>query len=165
MIQVSDDALFRQLNEHSNSIATVVKHVSGNMLSRWTDFLSSDGEKEWRNRDAEFENDLSTREAVNQAWEAGWTCFWTAVEPLTAAHLNQIIYIRNEGHSVQDALLRQLAHYAYHVGQIVFLCKALHEGEWESLSIAKNKSNAFNEAKFQRAKGIRHFLDEEDTEK
>lgn len=165
MQQVDDVALFRQWNSDSNSIATVVKHLSGNMLSRWTDFLTSDGEKEWRQRDAEFENDLPTREAVLSAWNAGWDSFWKAVEPLQEADLEFIIYIRNEGHSVQEALLRQLAHYSYHIGQIVVLCKAFKEGEWNTLSIAKNQSGEYNANKFSQEKQIKHFLDDNGTVK
>jgi hypothetical protein len=159
MAQLKEEQLFIQLNEDSNSVATIVKHLSGNMLSRWTDFLSSDGEKEWRNRDAEFENDFTTREQVITAWSKGWECLMNALNALSDDDLQKVIYIRNEGHTVMEAIARQLCHYPYHVGQIVFLAKALKETHWDTLSIAKNKSNAYNSKKFSEEKGNRHFTD------
>ena len=113
--QLPDDKLFWQYNEESNSIAIIVKHLYGNMLSRWTDFLTTDGEKEWRNRDAEFENNLNSKETLIEMWEEGWKCFFNALNLLNAEDLNRIIYIRNEGHTVLEAINRQLAHYPYHV--------------------------------------------------
>ncbi len=149
------------VNEDTNSIATIVKHLSGNMLSRWTDFLTTDGEKEWRNRDAEFENDLQSKEEVLALWNKGWECLFTALSGLQPEQLSQIIYIRNEGHSVIEAINRQLAHYPYHVGQIVFYAKQLKNSNWESLSIPKNKSNSYNADKFSQEKSIKNFTDEE----
>lgn len=131
-------------NENSNSMAIIVKHISGNMLSRWTDFLTADGEKEWRNRDTEFEGTIDTKEQLLQVWEKGWECLFNAVNPLTPSDLLSTVYIRNEAHSVMDAINRQIAHYSYHVGQIVFLAKLLKEGVWQSLSIPKGKSDEFN---------------------
>ena len=115
--------LFWQYNEESNSIAIVVKHLWGNMLSRWTDFLTSDGEKEWRNRDAEFDADIKTRDELIQKWEEGWNCLFDAIDPLGETDLAKEIYIRNQGHSVVEAINRQLAHYAYHVGKLSLLGK------------------------------------------
>ena len=161
MSQLQPEQLFVVVNEDTNSIATIVKHLSGNMLSRWTDFLTTDGEKEWRNRDSEFENDLQTKEAVMTLWDKGWNCFFDALDSIQPEQLSTIIYIRNEGHTVVEAINRQLAHYPYHIGQIVFYVKQLKTSEWESLSIPKNKSNSYNATKFAQEKGIRNFTDEE----
>ena len=161
MEQLEPQQLFIALNEHTNSIATMVKHLSGNMLSRWTDFLTTDGEKEWRNRDQEFENDLQTKEEVLALWNKAWECLFTALNGLQPEQLYQIIYIRNEGHSVLEAINRQLAHYPYHVGQIVFYAKQLKKSDWESLSIPKNKSNSYNADKFSQEKSVKNFTDEE----
>jgi len=159
--QLQDEQLFASVNDNTNSIAVIVKHLSGNMLSRWTDFLASDGEKEWRNRDDEFEDTYSSKDELIEAWEKGWTCFFEALNSLKPEHLSQIIYIRNEGHTVVEAINRQLAHYPYHVGQIVFYAKLLKNGEWNSLSIPKNKSGSYNADKFSREKEIRNFTDGE----
>ena len=146
--QLSEEHLFWQYNEESNSIAVIVKHLWGNMLSRWTDFLNADGEKEWRQRDAEFENDLCTREELLAKWEVGWNCLFNAINPLTEEDLTKEIRIRNEILSVVDAINRQLAHYAYHVGQIVVIGKMLCGADWISLSIPKGKSKEYNPDKF-----------------
>ena len=161
MEQLQPEQLFVAVNEDTNSIATIVKHLSGNMLSRWTDFLTTDGEKEWRNRDGEFENDLQSKEEVFALWNKGWKCFLDALDALQPEQLSTIIYIRNEGHTVVEAINRQLAHYPYHIGQIVFCAKQLKNNEWESLSIPKNKSNSYNATKFAQEKSIRNFTDEE----
>src|ERR1043165_3370957 len=113
--QLPDEKLFWQYNSESNSIATIVKHLWGNMLSRWTDFLTTDGEKEWRNRDAEFENDITTRQEMLDKWNAGWDCLFGALKSLTNDDLQKEVYIRNMGHTVADAIHRQLAHYSYHI--------------------------------------------------
>lgn len=160
MAQLEEQQLFIQPNADTNSIAMVVKHMHGNMLSRWTDFLTTDGEKPWRQRDAEFENDLQTREAVMQKWEEGWDCLFNALGSITDNDLGMIIYIRNEGHTVLEAINRQLAHYSYHVGQIVYAAKLYKKGEWDSLSIPRNKSADYNQKKFSEDKGTRHFTDE-----
>ena len=157
--QVPDDKLSWQYNEDSNSIATIVKHLWGNMLSRWTNFLTSDGEKEWRDRDAEFENDIATRKEIMDKWNEGWNCMFAALNELTDDDLDKMIYIRNQGHTVMEAINRQLAHYSYHVGQIVFLSR-MCTGNWLSLSIPKGQSKAFNEEKFSRPKEQVHFTDE-----
>ncbi|MGO4820791.1 MULTISPECIES: DUF1572 family protein [unclassified Flavobacterium] len=159
--QLEESQLFVACNEDTNSIATLVKHLSGNMLSRWTDFLTTDGEKEWRNRDLEFKNDLDTKEAVLDAWNKGWDCLFFALDNLSSEQLSEIIYIRNEGHTVIEAINRQLAHYPYHVGQMVFYAKQLKKSDWESLSIARNNSVMYNDAKFAQDKSLQHFTDEE----
>jgi hypothetical protein len=160
MGQLPDEALFWQFNEASNSISVLVSHIAGNMLSRFTDFLRTDGEKPWRNRDAEFEERFSTREEVLNYWNQGWTCLLQTVESLKEEDLETIIYIRNEGHTVVEALNRQLAHYPYHFGQIVFIAKMAMDEEWESLSIPKNKSQDYNSRKFAQERTRRHFTDD-----
>ncbi|PRZ27843.1 DUF1572 family protein [Flavobacterium granuli] len=159
--QLEPNQLFIETNEDSNSIATIIKHISGNMLSRWTDFLTTDGEKEWRNRDLEFENQLQTKEELLATWNTGWDCFFQAIDSLLPEQLLQIIYIRNEGQTALDAINRQLAHYPYHIGQIVLYSKQLKNGSWESLSIPKNKSERYNADKFAQEKQIKHFTDAE----
>jgi Protein of unknown function (DUF1572) len=154
MSQMPDEALFWQYNEDANSVAMIVKHLHGNMLSRWTDFLTSDGEKPWRQRDAEFENDLQTREAVLERWNEAWDCFFNAINSLTDSDLVTIIYIRNEGQTVMDAINRQLAHYPYHVGQIVHIGKMCAES-WNSLSIPRNQSSTYNADKFAKEKAMK----------
>lgn len=161
MDQLEPEQLFVSVNEDTNSIATIIKHISGNMLSRWTDFLTSDGEKEWRNRDAEFENDLQSKDEVLEVWNKGWKCFLDTLESLQPDQLSDIIYIRNEGHTVIEAINRQLAHYPYHIGQIVFYAKQLKNGSWDSLSIPKNKSGNYNAEKFAKEKEIKNFTDDE----
>lgn len=141
--QVRDDrALYHRLDPESNSIAIIVKHVGGNMVSRWTDFLTSDGEKPGRNRDAEFDppNEMSRAELMAQ-WERGWACAFAALDSLTPASLQDTVRIRGEGFSVVEAILRQLPHYASHVGQIVFLAKHLEWDRWQSLSIPRGQSD------------------------
>ncbi|OQA12319.1 MAG: DinB superfamily protein [Bacteroidetes bacterium ADurb.Bin397] len=157
--QVSDDQLFLQYNENSNSIVMIVNHLAGNMLSRWTDFMTTDGEKEWRNRDQEFESVETTRAQMLNKWEQGWRCFFAAIDSLQPEDLEKIIYIRNQGHTVMEALNRQLAHYPYHVGQIVFIGKMFADDEWTSLSIPKGNSTKFNDDKFSKPKERRHFTD------
>ena len=159
MQQLSDEQLFWSYNEESNSIATIVKHLWGNMLSRWTDFLTTDGEKESHNRDAEFINDATTRQEVLEQWEEGWTCLFQALDALSSDDLTRIIYIRNQGHTVTEAIHRQLAHYPYHVGQLVFIGKMLAT-QWTSLSVPRGKSSDFNQEKFSQPKLRTHFTDE-----
>ncbi len=150
MAQLDTDEFFLVLSEGSNSIAVIVQHLAGNMLSRWTDFLSSDGEKNWRNRDAEFETILKNKEEVMQKWEEGWACLLNAIDLLQPTQLEQIIFIRNEPHTVLEAINRQLSHYPYHVGQIVFCAKIFKGNHFKSLSIPRNKSKEFNAEKFGR---------------
>ncbi len=187
--QLEPEELFIAVNEDTNSIATIIKHLHGNMLSRWTDFLTTDGEKEWRDRDGEFEESTDLRNQINgststplsvteqrqhdkqlleykrqellKIWNEGWDCLFNALNDLKPEHLSQTIYIRNEGHSVLEAINRQLAHYPYHVGQIVFYAKMLKKTEWNSLSIPKNKSKDYNTNKFSKDKAKKHFTDDE----
>jgi uncharacterized damage-inducible protein DinB len=158
--QVSDEQLHWQPSAESNSLATIVKHLSGNMLSRWTDFLTTDGEKPWRTREAEFDNDLGSRAAVLAAWEAGWQCLFAALDGLDEADLGRTIYIRHQGHSVAEAINRQLAHYPYHVGQLVFIARLAAGAAWQSLSIPRGNSAAYNAEKFARPPHREHFTDE-----
>lgn len=150
MDQLEPAQLFYAGNGDSNSIAVIVQHMHGNMMSRWTDFLNSDGEKSWRMRDAEFENTIRSKEELLQLWEEGWACLFAATDPLNAEILTATVYIRNEPLSVIDAINRQLAHYSYHVGQIVFAAKQLKSSAWDSLSIPKNKSAEFNAGMFKK---------------
>ena len=159
--QLEDEQLFISANEDTNNIATIIKHIAGNMLSRWTDFLITDGEKEWRNRDTEFANDLKTKEEVFEIWNSGWNCLFATLDSLQAENLSQIIYIRNEGHTVVEAINRQLAHYPYHVGQIVFYSKLLKQSNWNSLTIPRNKSVNYNNTMFAEEKNIQNFIDKE----
>lgn len=158
--QLSEEQLFWQYNEASNSIAIIVKHLWGNMLSRWTDFLTSDGEKEWRNRDGEFEADIKTPEELKEKWEAGWACLFQALDSINEENFDTLIYIRNMGHTIPEAINRQLAHYAYHIGQIVYIGRMLKDQEWTSLSIPKGGSKTYNAAKFAKPKHKEHFTDE-----
>jgi len=163
--QLEPEQLFVSLNNDTNSIATIVKHLHGNMLSRWTNFLTTDGEKESRNRDGEFDASTAlsnqTKEQILSLWNEGWECLFNALNSLKPEDLSKIIYIRNEGHTVLEAINRQLAHYPYHVGQMVFYAKILKKTEWNSLSIPKNKSNDYNTDKFSKDKSKKHFTDDE----
>lgn len=160
MGQLPDEALFWQYNNESNSIALIVKHLWGNMLSRWTDFFTTDGEKEWRNRDNEFTNDIQTREELMVRWHAGWDCLIATLDGLQQEDFQKEIFIRNMGHSVVEAINRQLAHYPYHVGQIVFIGKMVCNETWTSLSIPRGNSEAYNADKFGKPKRTEHFTDE-----
>ena len=160
MAQLPDESIVWQANEESNSIAMIVKHLWGNMLSRWTDFLTTDGEKEWRNREAEFDNDIRTREEVTAKWEEGWQCLFKALDSVAEHDLNEVIYIRNQGHTVMEAINRQLAHYPYHVGQIIFIGKLIQNEKWQSLSIPRGGSSGYNADKFSQPKRKEHFTDE-----
>lgn len=158
--QLEDIDLFHRANDESNSIAIIVNHLWGNMLSRWTDFLNSDGEKEWRNRDQEFEDTIKTRGALLERWEEGWKCLFDALESISEDDLGRTVFIRNQGHTVVEAINRQLAHYAYHIGQIVFLGKLIKGSAWESLSIPKGESKEYNKLKFDQERQTGHFTDE-----
>jgi len=144
MEQVSDEQLFATLDPEMNSIAIVIKHIAGNMRSRWTDFLTSDGEKPDRNRDTEFDQPPSTRAELLRTWNDGWDRVFSALEPLSDSDLGRTVSIRGEPHSVMQAINRQIAHYSYHVGQIVFLAKHLNASGWKSLSVPRNRSAEFN---------------------
>jgi hypothetical protein len=145
LAQLTDEQLYVTLDPEMNSVAIVVKHMTGNMISRWTGFPHADGESATRNRDAEFVDPLPTRAALLESWEEGWRRVFSALEPLDDADLARRVTIRGEAHSVTQAIHRQLAHYAYHVGQIVFLAKHLQHASWRSLSIARNQSAQFNQ--------------------
>ncbi len=145
MSQLTDDQLHATLDGEMNSVSVIVKHIAGNMRSRWTDFLASDGEKPDRNRDSEFEDPPATREALMKIWDDGWSHVFAAIEPLTDADLIRTITIRGEPHSVMQAINRQMAHYASHIGQIVMLAKHLAHDRWESLSIPRHRSADFNQ--------------------
>jgi hypothetical protein len=147
MAQLEPEQLFIQPDEDSNSIAMIVQHLAGNMFSRWTDFLVSDGEKEWRKRDAEFEVIITDKETLLQLWQKGWACLIKELEHLRPTQLEESVLIRNELHTVVEAINRQLTHYPYHVGQIVFFAKQLLGNQFTSLSIPRNKSDDFNREK------------------
>jgi uncharacterized damage-inducible protein DinB len=144
MAQCPDDALFESLDEESNSVGIIVKHLAGNMRSRWTDFLTADGEKPDRNRDTEFETPPKTRAELMELWARGWKHVFDALEPLNDEDLIRTITIRTEPHSVMQAINRQVAHYSYHVGQIVYLAKHLAGNKWQTLTVPKKKSAEFN---------------------
>lgn len=157
--QLDDAQINWKPNEASNSVSLIVHHITGNMLSRFTDFLTSDGEKEWRNRDAEFEVGYATKVELLAAWAKGWSTVFAAIDGLKEGDLSRIVYIRNEGQTVIDALQRQLAHYPHHIGQIIYIAKILRGGEFKSLSIAKGESKGYNSDKFSQEKSLRHFTD------
>ena len=159
MAQLSDEQLFWQYHENSNSVAVLVQHISGNLLSRFTDFLTSDGEKDWRDRDSEFEEHLDTREALLEAWDKGWSCVFAAIDSLVEGDRERVVYIRNEGHTVTEALNRSMAHYAYHMGQIVQTGVMLRGDDWETLSVARGKSTGYNAKLFSEAKRQANFTD------
>lgn len=158
--QLNIEQLFFKPDEESNSIAIIIKHLVGNMLSRWTNFYDEDGEKTWRNRDQEFEIENLSKEKLIELWETGWDCLFNVINNLEEANLEKTIYIRNMGHSVIEAINRQLPHYAYHIGQIVFLGKMNQKDNWKSLSIPKGKSSTYNKEKFAKPKTKKHFTDD-----
>jgi len=146
--QLSDEQLFWKPNEQSNSIAIIIQHLSGNMLSRWTDFLNSDGEKDWRDRDAEFiEDSLKTRVELENEWERGWRVLYSAIDNLSDDDLEKTVFIRHEPQLVVQAINRQLAHYPYHIGQMAFIGKMLLAENWENLSIPPGHSKEYNRLK------------------
>ena len=158
--QLDEKDIFWQFNQESNSIAIIVNHLSGNMTSRWTDFLTTDGEKQWRNRDLEFENIIKTKEELLIKWENGWGCVFKAINSINHENFNTPIYIRNQSHSIIQAVNRQLAHYSYHIGQITFIGKMIKADTWKSLTIPKGKSLDFNKTKFSKGKHDGHFSDD-----
>ncbi|MCB0790759.1 MAG: DUF1572 family protein [Flavobacteriales bacterium] len=159
LAQVTDTDLDRVPHPDGNSIAILVKHIAGNLRSRFTDFLTSDGEKPWRQRDAEFEGTYASREDLRKDWDSGWGVLFDTLAGLHDADLERVVYIRNEGHTAREALQRQVAHHAYHVGQIVLLARMCVGKEWRSLSIPRGGSQAFNQGKFDQEKGKRHFTE------
>ena len=165
--QVSDEEFFAAIDEEANSIAVIVKHIAGNLRSRWSDFLTSDGEKPDRNRDTEFELIDDTRESLMKFWEDGWQTLFDAIEPLTPDDFSRTITIRGEPHTVVEAINRQLTHYSYHIGQIVFLAKHFRSSEWKTLSVPKNRSAEFNQylaEKMPTRKGLERGMEFADSE-
>jgi len=160
MEQLEEADLFWQFNMQSNSIAIIINHLSGNMKSRWTDFLNSDGEKDWRNRDDEFESVIKSREELLVKWDEGWSCLKEALESIQEDNFDTIIYIRNQEHSIVNAVNRQLAHYSYHIGQMVYIGRMIKGKEWISLSIPKGTSADYNSSKFSKGKHGGHFTDD-----
>ncbi len=158
--KIPEEKLFWQPNESSNSIAIIVNHLNGNMISRWTDFLNSDGEKTWRKRDEEFANIIKTKSELLVKWNEGWACIFETLELLTESDLGKEVFIRNMGHSVSDAINRQLAHYSYHIGQIVYLGKMIKNEDWDSLSIPIGNSEEYNKEKFSKPPRTEHFTDD-----
>ncbi|EPR73730.1 hypothetical protein ADIWIN_1367 [Winogradskyella psychrotolerans RS-3] len=158
--QLSFNDLQKEFAQDSNSVAIIVKHLVGNMLSRWTNFLTEDGEKVWRQRDDEFNDDFKSKDELLANWNKGWDCLFIALKPLKSSDLDKAVYIRNQGHSLTEAINRQMMHYAYHVGQIVFIGKFIKGAKWQSLSIAKGQSKIYNTDKFQQDKRRTHFTDE-----
>ena len=157
--QLTDQEVLSKPNEASNSIGLIVHHISGNMLSRFTDFLTTDGEKPWRNREAEFDQTYANKKEMIEAWEKGWACLFHALENLKPTDLSKIIYIRNEGQTVLEAIQRQLAHYPHHIGQILYQAKAIKGQAFKSLSIPKGSSQSYNQVKFDQPKERRHPTD------
>lgn len=145
-VQLNEWDFHYQPNDESNSIATIIQHLSGNMLSRWTNFLTEDGEKEWRKRDEEFDVHQYTKEQLVELWEKGWACFLDTLGGLKKKDLKKTVTIRQEELSVIDAINRQLAHYPYHIGQIIFLAKIIKNKNWQNLSIPKGNSQAYNQS-------------------
>jgi hypothetical protein len=158
--QLNYDELQKEFADDSNSISIIVKHLVGNMLSRWTNFLTEDGEKTWRNRDQEFEDTYTSKQELLDAWETGWNCLFKALESIKDGDLEKVIFIRNEEHTITEAIVRQLAHYPYHIGQIVFIGKLIKGKQWKSLSIPKGKSEDFNAKKFSKGKSRGHFTND-----
>lgn len=143
--QVSDEEFFALIDTEANSIALVVKHIAGNLRSRWTEFLTSDGEKDFRNRDTEFELIGDTRASLMEFWESGWQTLFDSIEPLSVDDFSRTVTIRGERHTIVEAINRQMTHYAYHIGQIVLLAKHFKSSAWKTLSVPKNKSAEFNQ--------------------
>lgn len=157
MEQLSFEELHWMPNEESNSVAVIIKHMAGNMISRWTDFLTSDGEKPNRNRDGEFEGEFSSRDELLQTWETGWTRLFETIESLTPADLLKTVYIRTEPHTVIQAIERQVYHLSYHAGQIVYLGKLIRNSEWETITIPRGESKKFLEEmteRFEKSEGV-----------
>lgn len=157
---LSQEELNWKYNIESNSIAMIMRHITGNLLSRFTNFFSEDGEKTWRDRDNEFADGIYDKNEIITNWTKGWTVLFEVLEGITEENIHAVVKIRNQDHTVGEALYRQLAHYPYHIGQIVFLGKLIKNTEWESLSIPRNKSQAYNTEKFNQANTDTHFTDD-----
>jgi hypothetical protein len=162
MEQIPDDKLNWQYNPETNSVAIIVKHLWGNMMSRWVDFLTKDGEKVWRDREAEFINDISNRKELMEKWEEGWKALFDAMNTVAKNpdYLGRTIFIRNLGHTIMEATNRQVSHYAYHVGQIVHIGKMIQAENWKSLSIPRGKTSEYNAEKFSQPPRREHFTEE-----
>ncbi|WP_281846555.1 DUF1572 family protein [Olleya namhaensis] len=150
--QLSFEEMNWQSHDNSNSVSIIVKHMVGNMLSRWTNFLIEDGEKDWRQREQEFEATYTNKDQLIAEWEKGWQCVYDAIKPLKNKDLERIVYICNESHTVADAIFRQLGHYSYHIGQIAYIGVIIKNNDWQSLSIPKGQSVQFNSEKFSKPK-------------
>ncbi len=159
IVNLTDEQIVFQYDKNDNSIGQIIKHLAGNMTSRFTDFYDTDGEKSWRNRDSEFVNPPSSKNEAIKLWESGWEILFKVLDPMTPADLAKIVYIRNQGHTVEEALLRQLAHYVYHIGQIIYLAKSMKGSKWQTLSIPKGKSQQYNQDKFSAEKSRRFFTE------
>ncbi len=160
MAQLEANDLYFKYHADQNSIDTIIKHMAGNMKSRWTNIFEEDGEKPWRNRDDEFENTGLDRTRLLSLWEEGWDVLFGTLEKLKGEDLEKIIYIRNQGHTVFEAINRQLCHYSYHVGQICFMAKSMKGEAFESLSIPKNQSESYNNQRFKKGKERKHFTED-----
>ena len=158
--QIDEKDFFWQYNEESNSIAVTIKHIWGNMMSRWTDFLTADGEKEWRHRETEFADDIKDAKTLLEKWEEGWNCLFKALDSVNEENFDTPIMIRNQEHTMIEAINRQMCHYSYHIGQIVYLGRMLAGKNWESLSIPKGKSEEFNKMRFSQPPSRKHFTTE-----
>jgi hypothetical protein len=158
--QLHEEELFWMFNEESNSIAIIANHLWGNMKSRWTDFLNSDGEKKWRDRDFEFELVIKSKSELLDKWNEGWGILFNAINTVSKDNFETEIFIRNQSHNILEALNRQMMHYAYHIGQIVYIGRMIKGKDWKSLSIPKGKSKDFNSKKIAKGKHGGHFTDE-----
>jgi len=159
-VQLPDEKLYWKYNENSNSVAAIVKHLSGNMLSRWTSFLSINGVTEWKDRETEFDNEIKSREELLDKWNKGWSCLLDAINSLTDLDLPKTVYIRNQLHTVTEAINMQLAHYSYHVGQIVFIGKMVCNHTWTSLSIPESDSQKINGEIFLKPEHKEHSVED-----
>jgi len=156
------DELTWQYNLQSNSISITVGHIAGNTRSRWTNIFTEDGEKEWRNRDEEFEPQFSSKKELLEAWNSAWQLLFETLNNIKPKDYNKLVYIRNQGHTLSEAINRQLCHYAYHIGQIVYVARMIKGEDWQSLSIPKGASKSYNKNKFNQAKKKGHFTDDWD---
>ncbi len=157
--QIPEAQLSFKLNSETNNINTIVKHLSGNMVSRWSEFLNSDGEKEWRDRDDEFIDTIKTKAELITIWNQGWNVLFDTLENLSYEDLNKISFIRNQGHTVVECIHRQLCHYSYHIGQIVMIGRVICGEKWKTLSIQKGESKPYNSLKFSNKKEVKNFLE------
>ncbi|MDM1530580.1 DUF1572 family protein [Myroides odoratimimus] len=160
ILVLSQDELNQKVNEESNSIAMLMRHITGNLLSRFTNFFTEDGEKSWRNRDDEFADGVYDRHELITNWDKAWDVLFSTIDSINEENINTVVKIRNQDHTVAEALYRQLAHYPYHIGQIVFIGKMIRNEEWKSLTIPKNKSKEYNQDKFDNPNSETHFVDD-----